>query len=94
MHRIFFFGIASLLTCVRPLGGTNPEDIEFRVRLVKETRAYHMGESIKLEIVYSTQSERKYLRSSSSALQNVSLRLMPSDGAARRSPERSFGWNQ
>lgn len=80
MHRIFVFGIALLLTCVRPLGGTNPEDIEFRVRLLKETRAYHMGESTKLEMVYSSQSEKKYQMKSSSSFENVIVHLTPSDG--------------
>jgi hypothetical protein len=80
MHRIFVFGIALFLICMHPLGATNPEDIEFRVRLVKDTHAYHMGESIELEIVYSSQSEKKYQRNSSSSLENVSLRLTPSDG--------------
>src|SRR5260370_7008563 len=44
MHRIF--GFALLVICVHPLGATNPEDIEFRVHLGKDTHAYHMGESI------------------------------------------------
>jgi hypothetical protein len=64
MHRILVFGIALLLIYVHPLDATNPEDIEFRVRLVKGTHAYHMGESIELEIVYSSQSEKKYQRNS------------------------------
>jgi hypothetical protein len=80
MHRIFTFGIALFLICVHPLGATNPEDIEFRARVVKDTHAYHMGESIELEIVYSSQSEKKYQRSSTSSLENVNLRLTPSDG--------------
>jgi len=80
MHRIFVFGIALLLICVHPLVDTNPEDIEFRVHLVKDTHAYHMGESIELEIVYSSQSEKKYQRNSTSSLENVNLRLTPSDG--------------
>lgn len=69
-----------LLICAHPLNAANPEDIEFRLHLVKDTRAYHMGESIKLEIVYSSQSEKKYQISSSSSLENVIMHLMPSDG--------------
>jgi hypothetical protein len=80
MQRIFVFGIVLLLICVRPLGATNPEDIQFRVRLLKDTQAYHMGESIELEIVYSSQSEKKYQRNSTSSLENVNLRLTPADG--------------
>jgi len=80
MNRIFGVGIALLLICVHPLNAANPEDIEFRLRLGKDTRAYHMGESIELEIVYSSQSEKKYQISSSSSLENVIMHLMPSDG--------------
>jgi hypothetical protein len=80
MHRIFIFGIALFLICAHPLGATNPEDIEFRAHLVNDTHAYHMGESIELEIVYSSQSEKKYQRNSTSSLENVNLRLMPSAG--------------
>jgi len=80
MHRILVFGIALLLRSVHPLGAANPEDIEFRVRLVKDTHTYRMGESIELEIVYSSQSDKKYQRHSTSSLKNVSIRLMPSDG--------------
>jgi hypothetical protein len=52
-----------------------------------------MGESIELEVVYSSQSERKYWRNWSSGLQNVSLHLMPSDGAIDlRLLESENGW--
>jgi hypothetical protein len=80
MHRILVFGIVLLFICVRPVRATNPEDIEFRVRLVKDIHAYHMGESIEVEIVYSSNSEKKYQRSSTSSLENVNLRLTPSGG--------------
>src|SRR6202007_3283223 len=80
MNRTFGFGIALFLICGHPLNAANPEDIEFRLHLVKDTRAYHMGESIELEIVYSSQSEKKYQISSSSSLENVIMHLMPFDG--------------
>ncbi len=60
MHRILNFGIVFFLISGHPPRATNPDDIEFRVRLVKDTRVYHMGESIELEISYSSQIERKY----------------------------------
>lgn len=72
--------MALLLIDAYPLGATNPEDIEFRAHLIKDTHAYHMGESIELEIVYSSQSEKKYQRNSTSSLEGVDLRLTPSDG--------------
>lgn len=80
MNRTFGFGIVLFLICGHPLNAANAEDIEFRLHLVKDTRAYHMGESIELEIVYSSQSEKKYQISSSSSLENVIMHLMPSDG--------------
>lgn len=80
MQRIFVFGVVLFLICVRPVSATNPEDIDFRVRLLKDTHAYHIGESIELEIVYSSQREKKYQLNSSSSLENVNLRLTPSDG--------------
>src|ERR1700730_18018136 len=93
MHRIFIFGIALFLICLHPLGATNPEDIEFRARVVKDTHAYHMGESIELEIVYSSQSEKKYQRNSTSSLENVNLRLTPPDGVVDLRPLRwEGGW--
>ena len=55
MNRTFGFGIALLLICGHPLNAANREDIEFRLHLVKDTRAYHVGEPIELKIV----SERK-----------------------------------
>src|SRR5215469_1733827 len=80
MNRIFGFGLVLLLVCAYPLGAANPKDIEFRARLVKETHAYHMGESVQMEIVYSSQSEKKYHMNSSSSFENVIVHLMPSDG--------------
>jgi hypothetical protein len=93
MHRFFIFGTALFLICVHPLGATNLEDIEFRARVAKDTHAYHMGESIELEIVYSSQSEKKYQRNSTSSLENVNLRLTPSDGVVDLRPLRwEGGW--
>src|ERR1700719_3437957 len=50
---------------------SNPQDLAFQLRLFKETLAYHQGESILLEIWYSSSAKDKYQRSSNSALQGI-----------------------
>jgi hypothetical protein len=57
-----------------------PQDLRFELRLVKETAAYHRGESVPLEISYSTSTKDKYQRSSDSALQGVEIHIVPTDG--------------
>jgi len=59
---------------------SNPQDLGFQLRLVKETPVYHRGESILLEISYSTSTKDKYQRSSNSALQGIAIHIVPSDG--------------
>lgn len=59
---------------------SNPRDLEFQLRLVKETPAYHRSESIVLEILYSTSTKDKYQRSSNSALQGIAIHIVPFDG--------------
>src|SRR5258708_1548400 len=59
---------------------SNPQDLGFQLRLVKETPVYHRGESILLEISYSTSTKDKYQRSSSSALQGIKIHIVPTDG--------------
>jgi hypothetical protein len=59
---------------------SNPQDLGFQLRLVKETPVYHRGESILLEISYSTSTKDKYQRSSSSALQGIQIHIVPTDG--------------
>jgi hypothetical protein len=83
MHRILNFGIVLFLIWGHPLGTVNPDDVEFRVRLVKDTRVYHMGESIELEISYSSQIEKKYYGSFSGPTPEsiaVTPHVTPSDG--------------
>jgi hypothetical protein len=57
-----------------------PQDLRFELRLVKETAAYHRGESVPLEISYSTSTKDKYQRSSDSALQGIEIHIVPTDG--------------
>jgi len=73
------FALLSLLFDSRAMA-SNPQDLRFQLRLVKETPAYHRGESIVLEISYSTSTKDKYQRSSNSALQGIVIHIMPFDG--------------
>lgn len=59
---------------------SNPQDLDFQLRLVKEAPVYHLGESILLEILYSTSTKDKYQRSSNSALQGIKIHIVPIDG--------------
>lgn len=71
--------VLSLLFGGRALAAS-PQDLDFQVRLVKETPVYHRGESILLEISYSASARDKYQRSSNSALQGIKIQIAPMDG--------------
>ena len=83
MRRISDFGIVLFLIWGHLLGAENPKDIEFRVRLMKHTHVYHMGESIEMEISYSSQSEKRYYGSFSGPTPEsiaVTPHVTPPDG--------------
>jgi len=83
MHRILNFGIALFLICAHPLRASNPEDLEFRLGLARDTRVYHLGESVPIEISYSSQVEKKYYRSFSGPPAHsdaVTPQITPTDG--------------
>lgn len=72
---------------------SNPQDLAFQLRLVKEAPAYHRGESILLEVSYSTSSKDKYQAATSSALQGVAIHIVPSDGVLDLRVLRfEYGW--
>lgn len=73
------FAFLSLLFSSRAMA-SNPQDLAFQLRLVKETPGYHRGELILLEISYSTSTKDKYQVSISSALQGMSIHIVPFDG--------------
>ena len=73
------FALLSLLFGSRAMA-SNPQDLAFQLRFVKETPAYHHGESILLEIWYSSSAKDKYQRSSNSALQGIKIHIVPTDG--------------
>src|SRR6266480_313229 len=74
------FALLSLLFGSRAMA-SNPQDLAFQLRFVKETPAYHHGESILLEIWYSSSAKDKYQRSSNSALQGIKIHILPPDPA-------------
>jgi len=83
MFRIINFGVVLFLIWAHPLGAANPDDIEFRARLVKDTRVYHIGEPIEMEISYSSRSEKKYFGSFTGPtpeLEAVTPHVTPPDG--------------
>jgi hypothetical protein len=83
MYRIINFGIVLFLIGGHALRAANPQDIEVRARLVKDTHVYHMGESIELEISYSSQIEKRYYGSFSAPrpeLKGVTPHVTPTDG--------------
>jgi hypothetical protein len=63
-----------------PAMASNPRDLAFQLRLVEETPVYHLGESILLEMSYSTPTKDKYQVSTSSALEGMAIHIVPFDG--------------
>jgi hypothetical protein len=59
---------------------SNPQDLVFQLHLVKETSAYHRGESVLLEMSYSSSTKDKYQVSTNSASQGLAIHIVPSDG--------------
>jgi hypothetical protein len=73
------FVFLSLLFNSRAMA-SNPQDLGFQLRLVKGTPAYRRGESILLEVSYSTATKDKYQASTNSASQGIAIHIVPSDG--------------
>ena len=96
MLRIFNFVVVLYIICGHALFAANPDDIEFRARLVKEAGVFHMGESIEMEISYSSQAEKKYFGSFSGPspeLAGVTPSVSPLDGVLDlRELRRDRGW--
>jgi len=83
MRRVGFLLVLVGLWATPVFSGTNPDDIEFKIRFVGDKSFFHIGELIEIEISYSTQSEKKYLggwTSPSPGLEGVTPTLTPTDG--------------
>jgi hypothetical protein len=83
MRRVGFLLILVGLCATPVFSGTNPPDIEFKIRFVGDKSFFNIGEPIEIEISYSTQNEKKYLggwTSPSPGLEGVTPTLTPTDG--------------
>src|SRR5882724_664195 len=83
MRRVAFLLILVGLWTAPVLSGTNPDDIEFKIRFVGDKSSFHIGEPIEIEISYSTKIEKKYLgswTSPSPGLGGVTPTLTRTDG--------------
>jgi hypothetical protein len=84
VKRVFTFGFFVAIACGQPVRAAYPSDIDFSLRLTRDTTSYHIGESIGLELSYASGSERKYLISLTNPipeLDSVTLRLAPLERA-------------
>jgi hypothetical protein len=83
MRRVAFLLILVGLWTTPVFSGTNPDDIEFKIRFVGDKSSFHIGEPIEIEISYSTKIEKKYLgswTSPSPGLEGVTPTLTRTDG--------------
>lgn len=58
MRRVGFLLILVGLCAPPVFSGTNPADIEFKIRFVGDKSFFNIGEAIEIEISYSTQIEK------------------------------------
>jgi hypothetical protein len=79
-------GVGLILACLwAPLGfaSANPEDLEFRIQFVRDTAAFHTGELMEVELLYSSEAEKKYhgrWTSSSLMFGSETLQISPTTG--------------
>jgi hypothetical protein len=60
MRRAGFLLIVAALWVAPVFGGTNPDDIEFKIKFVEKKSFFNVGEPIGIEISSSTTAEKKY----------------------------------
>src|SRR5882762_9118365 len=87
MGRALAIVVLLWVLCALSVRAGNPDDIDFVLRLTKDTPVYHTGEVIEFEISYSGRSERKYRGSwttPSPDLEVVTLHVTPSQGVFDR----------
>jgi hypothetical protein len=83
MRQTLLFGLFLGILSVHPLRATNPDDIDFRLCPVKDSYSYHIGEPIEFEVLYSSESQKKYQGSWTTPrpeLQAVTLQISPAEG--------------
>jgi hypothetical protein len=83
MRRAGLLLILAALWAPQGFAVPNPDDLEFRIRFLRNSVTYHGGESIEVEILYSSQAEKKYRGSWTGPrpeLENIKLRITPVEG--------------
>src|SRR5258708_21487989 len=83
MRRLTFLAAGALFLAA-PSRCANPDDIHFHIAFVRHSSAYHVGESIEIEISYATDTEKKYRGSWGTPLpemSSVNPRITPAEGA-------------
>jgi hypothetical protein len=83
MRRAGFLLLLAALWAPTGFAAPNLDDLEFRIRFIRNSVTYHAGESIEVEILYSSQAEKKYRGSWTGPrpeLENIKLRITPVEG--------------
>jgi hypothetical protein len=96
MRRLAIFGGLLLLIYVGSLRAANPEDLQFRLTFVSGSQTYRIGESIPMQITYSSDTEQKYygeFMNPQSEFTGVKIQITPHDGVVNpRSLLEAQGW--
>ena len=96
MRRLAIFGGPFLLIYVGSLRAANPEDLQFRLTFVSGLQIYRIGESIPMQITYSSDAEQKYygtFMNPQPEFTSVKIQITPHDGVVNpRSLLEARGW--
>jgi hypothetical protein len=83
MRRIAILAAVLTFQAIPRASAQNPEDIEFHIRFMRESAAFHAGEPMDVEVSYASTSEKKY-RGTWTSLSlmsgGVSPTVLPMDG--------------
>lgn len=81
MSRLSILAFLISLICLPPL--LAGDDVNFGLKLTRDTRLYHLGEPIEFELSYTSETPQKYLIGSAQPIPEfklVTLHLSPSEG--------------
>jgi hypothetical protein len=96
MRRLAIFGGLLLVIYVGSLRAANPEDLQFRVTFTSGLQIYRIGESIPMQITYSSDAEQKYYGAFTNPqpeFTGVRIQITPHDGVINpRSLLEAQGW--
>jgi hypothetical protein len=86
MKSAFVVGLLSfacLIVSVVPATAANPNDLDFKLRFTREPAVYHIGEPIEFELLYTSETEHKYLTAAANPVPEyggVKVQLSPLKG--------------